>query len=103
MRGTRSKNNPKELTVSIMETWATITSGQCHRLTASMLRRIEAVIKATVNVLEVFMIPSADDLYGDADFIFKQDLAPTQTTRSTKTWTDVHAITVLDWPANSPD
>ena len=87
MRGTRSKNNPKELTVSIMETWATITSGQCHRLTASMLRCIEAVIKATVyhNVLEVFMIHSAEDLYGDADFIFKQDLAPTQTTRSTKT------------------
>ena len=105
MRGTRPKNNPKELTVSITETWATITSGQCHRLTASMPRCIEAVIKATVyhNVLELFMIPSAEDLYGDADFIFKQDLAPTQTARSTETWIDVHAITVLDWPANSPD
>ena len=70
-----------------------------------MPRRIEAVIKATVyhNVLEVFMISSAEDLYGDADFIFKQDLAPTQTARSTETWIDAHAITVLDWPSNSPD
>ena len=55
------------------------------------------------NVLEDFMIPSADDLYGDADFIFQQDLAPAHTARSTKTWFDAHAITVLDWPANSPD
>ena len=46
MRGIRPKNNPKELTASITETWATITSGKCHRLTASMPRRIEAVIKA---------------------------------------------------------
>ena len=55
------------------------------------------------NVLEDFMIPSAEDLYGDADFIFQQDLAPAHTARSTKTWFDAHAITVLDWPANSPD
>ena len=49
------------------------------------------------------MIPSVEDLYGDADFIFQQDLAPAHTARSTKTWFDAHAITVLDWPANSPD
>ncbi len=27
-------------------------------------------------VLEHFMLPAADQLYGDADFIFQQDLAP---------------------------
>ena len=66
---------------------------------------LKSKVTATVyhNVLEVFMIPSAEDLYGDADFIFKQDLAPTQTARSTETWIDAHAITVLDWPSNSPD
>ncbi len=32
------------------------------------------------------MLPSADKLYGDADFIFND-----------------HGVTVLDWPANSPD
>ncbi len=43
-------------------------------------------------ILEHFMLPSADQLFKDADFIFQQDLAP------------VHTDTgVLDWPANSPD
>ncbi|XP_061630713.1 43 kDa receptor-associated protein of the synapse isoform X2 [Phyllopteryx taeniolatus] len=62
-------------------------------------------VTATVyqNVLEDFIIPSAEDVYGDADFIFQQDLAPARTARSTKTLFDAHAITVLDWPANSPD
>ena len=49
------------------------------------------------------MIPSAEDLYGDADFIFQQDLAPAHTARSTTAWFDAHTITVLDWSANSPD
>ncbi len=45
-------------------------------------------LKSTVNaaiyqdILEHFMLPSADKLYGDADFIFQ---------------------TVLDCPTNSPD
>ncbi len=49
-------------------------------------------LKYTVNapiyqeILEHFMLPSADKLYGDADFIFND-----------------HGVTVLDWPANSPD
>ncbi|KAJ8344912.1 hypothetical protein SKAU_G00291050 [Synaphobranchus kaupii] len=54
-------------------------------------------------ILEHFMIPSAENLYGDADFIFQQDLAPAHTARTTNTWFNNHAITVLDWPANSPD
>ncbi len=48
------------------------------------------------------MLPSADKLYGDADFIF-QDLAPAHTARDTKSWFNDHGVTVLDWPANSPD
>ena len=54
-------------------------------------------------ILGHFMLPSADKLYGDADFIFQQDLAPAHTTKSTKTWFNDRGITVLDWPANSPD
>ncbi len=66
-------------------------------------------LKSTVNaaiyqkILEHFMLPSADKLYGDADFIFQQDLAPTHTAKGTKSWFNDHGITVLDWPANSPD
>ncbi len=49
------------------------------------------------------MLPSADKLYGDADFIFQQDLAPAHTAKGTKSWSNDHGVTVLDWPANSPD
>ncbi len=66
-------------------------------------------LKSTVNaaiyqeILEHFMLPSADKLYGDADFIFQQDLAPAHTAQGTKSWFNDHGVTVLDWPSNSPD
>ncbi len=70
-------------------------------------------LKSTVNVaiyqdileqiLEHFMLPSADKLYGDADLIFQQDLAPAHTYKGTKSWFNDHGVTVLDWPAKSPD
>ncbi len=66
-------------------------------------------LKSTVNaaiyqeILEHFMLPSADKLYGDADFIFQQDLAPAHTAKGTKSWFNDHGVTLLVWPANSPD
>ncbi len=54
-------------------------------------------------MLEHFMLPSADQLFKDADFIFQQDLAPAHTAKSTKRWLNDHGVGVLDWPANSPD
>ncbi len=36
------------------------------------------------DILEHFMLPSADQLFKDADFIFQQDLAPVHTAKSTK-------------------
>ncbi len=63
-------------------------------------------LKSTVNadiyqdILEHFMLPSADKLYGDADFIFQQDLTPAQRYQKLVQWA---CVTVLDWPANSPD
>ncbi len=49
------------------------------------------------------MLPSADQLFKDADFIFQQDLAPAHTAKSTKSWLNDHGVGVLDWPENSPD
>ncbi len=66
-------------------------------------------LKSTVNaaiyqdILEHFMLPSVDKLYGDADFIFQQDLAPAHTAKGTKSWFNDRGVTVLDWPANSSD
>ncbi len=36
-------------------------------------------------------------------FIVQQDLAPAHTAKGTKSWFNDHGVTVLDWPANSPD
>ncbi len=33
----------------------------------------------------------------------KVDLAPAHTAKGTKSWFNDHGVTVLDWPANSPD
>ncbi len=66
-------------------------------------------LKSTVNaaiyqdILEHFMLRSADKLYGDADFIFQQDLAPAHTAKGTKSWFNDHGVAVLNWPANSSD
>ena len=48
-------------------------------------------------------LPAADQLYGDADFIFQQDLAPVHSAKATSTWFKDHGIPVVNWPANSPD
>ncbi len=54
-------------------------------------------------LLEHFMLPSADQLFKDADVIFQQDVAPAHTAKSTKRWLNDHGVGVLDWPANSSD
>ncbi len=66
-------------------------------------------IKSRVNaaiyqeILEHFMLPSAEKLYGDADLIYQQDLVPAHTAKGTKSWFNDHGVTVFDWPVNSPD
>ncbi len=50
-------------------------------------------------ILEHFMLPSADQLFKDADFFFQQDLAPAHTAKSTKSWLNDLGVGVLDWPA----
>ncbi len=44
------------------------------------------------------MLPSADQLFKDADFIFQQDLAPAHTAKSTKSCLNEHGF-----DASSPD
>ncbi len=54
-------------------------------------------------IVEYFMLPSADQLFKDADFIFQQNLAPAHSAKSTKSWLIDHGVCVLDCTANSPD
>ncbi len=55
------------------------------------------------DILEHFMLASANQLFKDADFIFQQDLAPAHTAKRTKIWLSDHGVGVLDLAANSPD
>ncbi len=43
-------------------------------------------------ILEHFMLPSADQHFKVADFIFQQDLAPAHTAKSTKSWLNDHGV-----------
>ena len=54
------------------------------------------------DILEYFMVPAADQLFGDNEFIFQQDLAPPHSAKSTQAWCENCHVHVLDWPANSP-
>ena len=54
------------------------------------------------DILEYFMVPAADQLFGDNEFIFQQDLAPPHSAKCTQAWCENCHIHVLDWPANSP-
>ncbi len=55
------------------------------------------------DILEHFILPSADQLFKDDDLIFQQDVAPAHTAKSTKSWLNDQDVGVLDWPANSRD
>ncbi len=60
---------------------------QCH-----LLVLVHCVLKTNITapvyqeILEHFMLPSADQLFKNADLIFQQHLAPAHTAKSTKSW-----------------
>ncbi len=58
---------------------------QCHLLVLVIVF-LKTNVTAPVyqEILEHFMLPSADKLFKDADFIIQQDLAPAHTAKSTK-------------------
>ncbi len=77
----------------------------CHLLVLVHLVFLKTNVTAPFyqEILEHFILPSAEQLFKDADFIFQQDLAPAHTAKSNKSWLNDHGVGVLDWPANSPD
>ena len=53
-------------------------------------------------VLEHFLLSTAEKLFRGDEFIFQHNLAPTQNAKSIKTWFTMYGMQVLSWPANSP-
>lgn len=54
-------------------------------------------------ILEHFMLPFADKLYGDTHFLSQQDLAPARGAKTASKWCTDHVFTVFDWIASFPD
>ncbi len=97
--------NPRCLRSSVKFPQSVMVWGAMSFACVSPLCFLRSKVNAIVyqEVLEHFMLPGADQLYGDADFIFQQDLAPAHSAKATSTWFKDHGIPVLNWPANSPD
>ncbi len=58
---------------------------------------LKSAVNATIyqEILEHFRLPSTDKLYGDADLIFQQDLAPAHTAKGTKSWFNAMVLLCL--------
>ncbi len=80
--------------------WGAVTSAGVGPLCFIKSKANAAVYQ---EILEHFMLPSADKLYGDADFLFQQDFSTCPQCQTTSKCFADHDITVLDWPANMPD
>ncbi len=98
-------HSPSWLKSSVKLTQSVMIGGAMSSAGVGPLCFLKTNVAAPVyqDILEHFMLPSADQLFKDADFIFQQDLAPAHTAKSTKSWLNYHGVGVLDWPANSPD
>uniref|UniRef100_A0A3B4X3B6 Tc1-like transposase DDE domain-containing protein n=1 Tax=Seriola lalandi dorsalis TaxID=1841481 RepID=A0A3B4X3B6_SERLL len=97
--------NPRCLRSSVKFPQSVMVWGAMSSAGVGPLCFLRSKVNAVVyqEVLEHFVLPAADQLYGDADFIFQQDLAPAHSAKATSTWFKDHGIPVLNWPANSPD
>ncbi len=98
-------HNPRCLRSSVKFPQSVIVWGAMSSAGVGPLCFLRSKVNTAVyqEVLEHFMLPAADQLYGDADFIFQQDLAPAQSAKATSTWFKDHGIPVHNWIANSLD
>lgn len=58
---------------------------------------------AYINILNEHLLPLYDLVPDGTTTIFVQDNCPVHTSQATTNWLEEHNITLLDWPAYSPD
>ena len=56
-----------------------------------------------VEILDTFLIPSIERMFGDGSIIFQDDNASCHRAKSVKTFLQERHIMSMAWPANSPD
>ncbi|CAM4579088.1 unnamed protein product [Leuciscus chuanchicus] len=104
-RKTGEKEMPKCLKSSVKYPQSVMVWGAMSAAGVGPLCFIKGRVNAASyqEILEHSMLPSAEKLYGDEDFILQHDLAPAHSAKTTGKWFTDHGITVLNWPANSSD
>ncbi len=83
----REAQNPCCLKSSVMICqWCKVWCSVSDDLGCHIIYWCWSTVNAAIyqEILEHFMLPSADKLYGDADFIFQQHLTPDHTAKGTK-------------------
>uniref|UniRef100_A0A9J8CHX1 Transposase Tc1-like domain-containing protein n=1 Tax=Cyprinus carpio carpio TaxID=630221 RepID=A0A9J8CHX1_CYPCA len=81
-------HNPRCLRSSVKFPQSVMVWGAMSSAGVGPLCFLRSKVNAAVyqEVFEHFVLPAADQLYGDADFIFQQDLAPAHSAKATSTW-----------------
>uniref|UniRef100_A0A9J8AJM0 Tc1-like transposase DDE domain-containing protein n=1 Tax=Cyprinus carpio carpio TaxID=630221 RepID=A0A9J8AJM0_CYPCA len=105
-RKTGEKEMPKCLKSSVKYPQSVMVWGAMSTAGVGPLCFIKGRVYAASyqEILEHFMLPSAEKLYGDEDFVFFSMTWHLLTVpKTTGKWFTDHGITVLNWPANSPD
>ena len=69
------------------------------------LYRINGIMDSVVykGIMQDVMLPTADYLFDDGNYIFQQDNDPMHTSNLLKTWFPDAWIKVLAWPSQSPE
>ncbi len=96
--GNQSPHSPSYLKSSVKLPQSVIIWGSISSAGVGPLYFLKTNVTAPVYqyILEYFMLPSTDQLFKDADFIFQLDLAPAHTAKSTKSWLNDHGVGMLD-------
>ncbi len=90
-------HSPSCLKSSVKFPQSVMICGEMSSAGVGLLCFLKTNVTAPVyqEIFEHFMLPSADQLFKDVDFIFQQDLAPVHTARSTKSWLNDHVLVCL--------
>jgi hypothetical protein len=75
------------------------------RLDDGALIRVDGLLeqKQYRDILDTYMLPSQEVLFGDNEWIYQQDNDPKHTAILTSNWFIENQVPIMEWPSQSPD
>ena len=68
-----------------------------------MSSKTKVNMEVYIDLLDAYLLPSVEKLFGDDSFVFQHDLAPAHRAHKTFKYVKEKEIDVLEWPSISPD